>query len=100
MGRLVKELPFASVEDFYKEFQNIKLSEGFSVDKLPGRTTFKKVLLDKKDELCCELRYLRCKGAHATCEICSKAAQLLDDKSRKLTKEGKTLLLRNTRNVC
>lgn len=88
-GELVKELPFRSLEDFYKEFQSIKSSEGLSSDKIPGRTTFQNVMLDKKKQLGYELRYLRCKGSHATCEVCSKAAILLDDKHKVLDKEGK-----------
>lgn len=87
--RMVKELPFKSGLDFYKEFLNYHIDEGFDPDKLPGKTTFCNVLADKKMRLPCELRLLRCKGAHASCEICVNASKLLENRSKNLSKRGK-----------
>ena len=92
-GKAVKELPFRSTLDFYNEFQSSFVAEGFAADLLPGKTTFKTVVRDKQHMLPCELRFLRCKGAHASCEICVNASKLLENKSKKLDKEGKCAVI-------
>lgn len=86
---MVKELPYRSAEDYYKEFVTTKTSEGWSPDTLPSRCTFLKVLQDKQNRLPCVLRFLRCKGAHASCDICVNASKLLENRNKKLDQKGK-----------
>ena len=88
-NRLVKELPYRSAEDYYKEFVTTKTSEGWTPEKLPSRSTFIKVLQDKYHKLPCVLRFLRCKGAHASCDICVNASKLLENINKKLDQAGK-----------
>ena len=88
-GRPAKELPFRSVMDFHKEFIVCKTSDGMTEDFLPKIGTFKHVFQDKEKKLPCELRFLRCKGAHASCEICVNASKLLENRSKRLDHMGK-----------
>lgn len=87
-GRPTKELPFRSVLDFHKEFIACKLADGVAEDFLPKIGTFKDVFKDKEMKLPCALRFLRCKGAHASCEICMNAAKLLENRSKRLDLQG------------
>ncbi len=88
-GKPVKELPFKSAKCFYAEFVAYYVAMGYSTDALPSMSTFKIVLQDKENLLPCELRMLRCKGAHASCEVCLNASKLLENKNRKLDQKGK-----------
>ena len=88
-GKPVKELPFKSAKCFYAEFVAHYLTMGYSTDALPSVSTFKYVLQDKDNLLPCELRMLRCKGAHASCEVCLNASKLLENKNRKFDQRGK-----------
>lgn len=83
-------MPFRSTLDFYNEFKTSKIADGLDLDFIPKLTTFKTITKDKKQQLPCELRYLRCKGAHASCEICVNAAKLLENRSKRLDHQGKT----------
>jgi len=42
----VYELPFKGPECFHKEFQSYYVDKGYSVDKIPGASTFRRALKD------------------------------------------------------
>jgi len=39
-----------------------------------------------------ELRYLRCKGSHASCEVCLNASAILEDRSIRFGPEGRAIV--------
>ena len=107
----VYELPFRGVLCFYKEFVSHCVDKGFSESKLPTDPTFRRAMKDisiekysKKDKgYEChdlkerknqqfELRYLRCKGSHASCEVCLNASAILDDRSIRFGPDGRQVV--------
>lgn len=106
----VYELPFRGVYDFHKEMMEYYLAKEWSKDRIPKESTFRRALLsvarmrsatnDKKQlsnendisRKDFELRFLRCKGSHASCEVCLNAASILEDRSFGLGEKGKSII--------
>ena len=89
----VKELPFRTVECFFKEMVSV-LRERCPDQKVPGSTTFRTAYenYNSSPRCLCKTRLLRQKGSHATCEVCINCSKLIQENGKRFGNKAKEVI--------
>lgn len=96
----LKELPFKTNICFLKEMELHYVERGLSIESLPSYSVFCRAYDDynSSPNCKCKTRFLRDKGAHATCEVCINCSKILQEKGKRFGSKGKDVIrkYRNT----
>lgn len=90
----VKELPFRTLDCFYKEMKATMIDRGYTEQNIPRETTFRRAFkhYNTSSNCRCKTRWLRQKGSHATCEVCINCSKLLQERGKRFNEPMKDVI--------